>query len=430
MSLAFEILDIIGWCITIFFGAIYVHKVIFIIVGLLFKPPKFKPAKKKYRFALICSARNEEKVIGNLLDSMLAQDYPKRLFDIIVVADNCTDKTAEICRGKGCRVYERFNDKKIGKGYALTFLFECLKTDLKKGIKTYDAYFVFDADNLLTRDYISKMNDSFNQGRTDKGKKFDIISSFRATKNFGKNVISACYGINFYQEMMIRQRPSAIMGLSSFITGTGYMVAASILKDGWQWTEITEDIELTTTTVGAGGFIGFNNYAVFFDEQPIKLSVMWKQQKRWAKGWFMVFRRYFIKNLALILGRKRSLSQRVSLYDITVNEIPYFIFYWNLFYGIFRLCMCNYLGGFYAVLIPVVLGVAGFYASTLLLAVLACLYMRKQIHCNLFKTLIYCLFFPLYVTCWFVTYFVAMFIRVKWEPIEHTDTAKITEFEE
>ena len=64
---------------------------------------------KNHKFALLIAARNEENVIGNLLDSIKLQKYPKELIDIFVVADNCTDSTADIARKKGTIVFERTN---------------------------------------------------------------------------------------------------------------------------------------------------------------------------------------------------------------------------------------------------------------------------------------------------------------------------------
>ena len=94
------------------------YKTIYFFIGIFFTR-KFKPAKKKHKYAIVIAARNEEKVIGNLIDSIKKQDYPKDLITTFVVADNCTDKTAEVVRKKGAICYERFDDEKKTKGFAL-----------------------------------------------------------------------------------------------------------------------------------------------------------------------------------------------------------------------------------------------------------------------------------------------------------------------
>ena len=99
------------------------HKSIYWAIGFLFTR-KFKPAKKKHKYGILIAARNEKAVIGNLLDSINKQDYPKDKLTVFVVADNCTDNTAEIARKHGAKVYERFDDTKKTKGFALEFLFE------------------------------------------------------------------------------------------------------------------------------------------------------------------------------------------------------------------------------------------------------------------------------------------------------------------
>ena len=97
-----------------------VYRVIFTIIGL-FWTRKFKPAKKKHKYAICIAARNEEMVIGNLLDSIKKQDYPNDLLTVFVVADNCTDNTAQIARDNGAICYERFDSEHKTKGYALQY---------------------------------------------------------------------------------------------------------------------------------------------------------------------------------------------------------------------------------------------------------------------------------------------------------------------
>ena len=100
---------------------IVIHKAFYFVIGMFFTR-KFKPAKNKHKYGICIAARNEEKVIGNLIDSINKQDYPKDLYTIFVVADNCTDNTAKIARSKGAICYERFDDEHRTKGFALQFL--------------------------------------------------------------------------------------------------------------------------------------------------------------------------------------------------------------------------------------------------------------------------------------------------------------------
>ena len=86
------------------------------------KPAKsYRPTKK---FAMIAAAHNEETVIGELVDSLAKMNYPRELYDIFVIADNCTDRTAEIAEKAGAIVYKRFDEEHKTKGYALQWFVE------------------------------------------------------------------------------------------------------------------------------------------------------------------------------------------------------------------------------------------------------------------------------------------------------------------
>ena len=133
----------------------YSYQFVYLAIGLFAKPKKTEAAAPHRRIAVLIAARNEEAVIGQLLDSVRAQNYPSELLDAYVVADNCTDATAEVARQAGAVVYTRFNKEKVGKGYALERLIEHIEEDYPQ---TFDGFFVFDADNVLDCHFIEEMN--------------------------------------------------------------------------------------------------------------------------------------------------------------------------------------------------------------------------------------------------------------------------------
>ena len=131
--------------VAIILTLLYLYQLGYLLLGFACRKGKTNCAPgKMHRFAAIISARNEENVIGSLIASLKAQNYPKELLDIYVIADNCTDRTAQIAASAGAFVYHRYNSHQIGKGYALDFLFKRLA---EEGKDDYDGYFVFDADN-------------------------------------------------------------------------------------------------------------------------------------------------------------------------------------------------------------------------------------------------------------------------------------------
>lgn len=265
--------------IAIILSIMVVHKGLYFAIGMFFTR-KFKPAKNNHKYAIMIAARNEEKVIGNLIDSINKQDYPKDLYKIFVVADNCTDKTADIARKKGAIVYERFDEEHRTKGYALEYLVDNITKDY--GIKTYEGYFIFDADNLLKKDYISKMNDAFDEG-------CKIITSYRNSKNFDENWVSSTYALHWIRSIRTNHRARSVLRLATNIQGTGFLFSNEIIENGWHYTSLTEDRALTADAVAQGYEITYQDAAEFFDEQPISLKIALRQRLRWSKGHLQAF---------------------------------------------------------------------------------------------------------------------------------------------
>ena len=255
------------------------YKALYYAIGFLFTR-KFKPAKKKHKYAILIAARNEKNVIGNLLDSIKKQDYDMDLVTTFVVADNCTDDTAAIARRAGAVVYERFDNVHKTKGFALQFLLNKIEEDY--GRMSFEGYFIFDADNLLNQNYISKMNDAFDSGEK-------IITSYRNTKNFDENWIASTYAIHWLRSIRSNHRARSVLHLATNIQGTGFLFASEIVKNGWKYTGLTEDRALTADAVARGYEITYQDEAEFFDEQPTSLKVALRQRLRWSKGHLMAF---------------------------------------------------------------------------------------------------------------------------------------------
>ncbi|MDE7095455.1 MAG: glycosyltransferase family 2 protein, partial [Anaeroplasmataceae bacterium] len=291
------------------FGFLLFYRSIYVVLGFFGKAPKFKSAEMDKTYAVVISARNEEKVIGNLIDSIHKQTYDSSKITIFVVADNCTDHTAQICRDLGAIVYERHDLTHVSKGFALEYLFGKIQEEY--GITSYDYYLFFDADNLLKVDFIEKMNDAFATG-------FDILTSFRNIKNFDTNIISSGYGIHFYRNTLCSHRPRAILKTSTNVTGTGHGVKSEHLKDGWHYSSLAEDAEFTVVSVAQNLKIGYCEAAEVYDEQPTDLKTAWKQRLRWKKGVLINFKKNSFK-----LIKNFFKTGRWSSYDTYWHIFPY-----------------------------------------------------------------------------------------------------------
>ena len=152
-------LQIINLAIMLAFFLCYSYQFFYIPVAWFKKDaPHREPSP--HRIAVLIAARNEQSVIGNLIDSVKAQDYPTELVDVFVVADNCTDLTGSVAGAHGANVYFRNDQTQVGKGYALQYLLHCIEEDFAP----YDGYLVLDADNVLSPNYITEINKTFSDG--------------------------------------------------------------------------------------------------------------------------------------------------------------------------------------------------------------------------------------------------------------------------
>ncbi|MBE6675002.1 MAG: glycosyltransferase [Ruminococcaceae bacterium] len=308
-------------------GLIVLHYIVFAIIGL-FKKKKYPEVSEKLKYGLIIPARNEETVVGNLIKSIQKNNYPQDKLQIFVIAHNCTDKTAEISRQLGATVYEYNNPNECTMGYAFKYLFEQVEKDF--GTQSYDGFFLFNADNILDENYISKMNDAF----VAHGKR-DIITSFRNSKNFGENVMSACYGLYFVYGCLLESKGRSVLNCSTRVQGTGYVIGSELVKDGWKYVTLTEDWEFTADQIIEENKIYYCDEAVFYDEQPTTFKVMWRQRVRWCRGrWLVCVAR--LKDLLRSLfksKKKNGNKNKFCIYDMTVKVLPVFIITTVLFFA-------------------------------------------------------------------------------------------------
>jgi len=253
---------------------------------------QFEPVNK---FAILIAAHNEETVIGNIVRNMRGLNYPEDMYDIFVIADNCNDNTAKIVRENGAQVFERFNEEKKGKGYALEWMFE----KLFKMDKKYDAVCVFDADNLVSANYLMEMNKQLCKGHT-------VIQGYLDSKNPHDSVVAGSYSITYWINNRVFQLPRYYLGLSCAIGGTGFVVATEVLKEiGWGATCLTEDLEFTLKLVLKGKKAYWSHEAIVYDEKPLTMEQSWRQRKRWMQGQSDCAMRY-LKDLIIKVFRDRS----------------------------------------------------------------------------------------------------------------------------
>ena len=236
--------------LAVLFTLAYAYQLVYLFLGLIRRKHWKQPeAAQLHRYAAVISARNEAGVIGELIHTLKQQNYPTDLLDVYVVADNCTDDTAQVSRRAGAIVYERFNQHKKGKGYALDYLFRTLAHE---GRDQYDGYLIFDADNLVDPNFVSEMNKVFDSGN------YGAITCYRNSQNFGANWISAGYAIWFLREARFLNFPRMLLGSNCHVSGTGFLISADVIREngGWPYHLLTEDIEFSVSCALKGRRIG------------------------------------------------------------------------------------------------------------------------------------------------------------------------------
>ena len=395
------------WVITIF----WVYQIAISICSFIKLKDKPLLKKKNHKFMAIIPAHNEESVVGNLIESLTKQNYPKELLDIYVIADNCTDNTAEIAKKAGAIVYERFDEKNKTKGHALKWF-------LDKKIKEnadYDAFCVFDADNIVHEDFIKNMNKKLCQGE-------DVVQGYRDIKNPTDSWISAGYALFYWTMNRFYHLARYNLGLSPLINGTGFMVKFDVIKPtGWDTKTLTEDIEFSLKRIIAGKKLGWATDAIVYDEQPVGFKQSWSQRSRWTVGHMQCIQNY-TKDLANATKEHKSLMNFDGLLYI-LGSIPMFVLTLILLAINFIMYIANGITAW-----ELVENILRYLIPTFLLpigtAILIMLLDRKPIK-PMWKGL---LCYPLFLGSWLLINFKCLFKReTSWEKIEHVRNIKIND---
>lgn len=412
----------LNWSIVLLFTLLYLYQGFYLVVGLLLRRHKDRHEPSRlHRFAVVVSARNEEQVIGELLDSLRKQDYPRELLDLYVVADNCTDDTAGAARKAGAFVYERRDPIHKGKGYAMDYLFRRLK---EEGKDCYDGYFVFDADNLVDPNFVREMNCTFDKG-------YDAVTCYRNSKNFGDNWISAGYSIWFLREARFLNFPRTLLGTNCHVSGTGFLVSAKVIEEngGWPFHLLTEDIQFSVDCAIRGKRIGYCDTAVIYDEQPVTFRQSWDQRLRWSKGFYQVDREYTVP---LLKGMLRPGRLGTSCYDMFVTVAPGMLLTLAMIlFNAVVLAACLTQPAYLAArVIHETVGFIGsslgnFYLGLLLYGLCTVLSEWKHIQAPALKKLGYVFTFPIFMFTYIPISIAALVRKVEWKPIYHTATKRV-----
>lgn len=398
------------WLLTTF----WCYQFIISLCALIKLKDKTYIVNKNHKFMAIIPAHNEEKVVGNLIESLKKQTYDKNLYDIYVIADNCTDETAKVAKQSGAIVYERFDEAHKTKGYALQWF-------LKKKIKEnadYDAFFVFDADNIVDKNFITNMNKKLCQGE-------EVVQGYRDIKNPTDNWITAGYALFYWTMHRFYHLARYNIGLSPLLNGTGFMVKFDVVKpNGWETETLTEDIEFSLKQIIKGKKLGWATDAIVYDEQPTSFKQSWSQRSRWTVGHMQCLKIY-TGQLAKAVKEHKTLMNFDGLLYIA-GTAPMLV----ITFGLMILNCIMYLAQEMSTSLFII-NILNYLIPTLLTPIaisLVVMVLEKKPIKPMIKGL---LCYPLFMGTWVIINLKCLFKReTTWEKIDHVRNIKISEVKE
>ncbi|TMF04474.1 MAG: glycosyltransferase [Chloroflexi bacterium] len=269
------------------------------------RPTRPTDASPRHRFAVLVPAHNEELLIGRLLDNLQQLDYPSDLYEVCVVADNCTDRTAELARAAGAKVYERFDPTQRAKGYALRWLLEQLGTNERTSepenarTKPFDAFVILDADSVVSRNFLRSMDARLASGA-------QVIQAHYSVLNADEGSVAGLRSAALAAVHYLRPLGRAALGLSCGLKGNGMCFAAEILERfAWSWFTLAEDVEFHLALVSQGVRVDFAPEATVLADMPLTLEQAASQNDRWERGRLQLVKHY-LPRLVLDSLRHRS----------------------------------------------------------------------------------------------------------------------------
>lgn len=391
--------------ITLIYGSYYVIMGFLGLVVSWFNKKAIIDSRKENKFAIIIPARNEENVVGNLIDSLNKSNYNKNKYEVYVVINNTTDNTEKVVKEHDAIPLNCTNPVKT-KADVLKFAFDYLKPH-----KDIDAYLIFDADNVVHPDFLKNMNKVLNNG-------YRVATGFRDAKNPYDSWISSSYTIFYYIQFLFFCTARAAMNANATITGTGFMIKKELIdEEGFNTYSLTEDMEFTGQCALKGEKIYYAYDAITYDEYPVSFKTSWKQRKRWTVGNLQCMRIYFFKLMGSFFK-----NPKIPKLDMAFNfcgAFAHVLVYANL--AMFRIA--NFIAGNPLIEQDYLSWILG-YIVQIGVPILTILYLKKN-PLKLWKGI---LLFPVFLFSWLPINIICLFKKdLKWEEIKHDRAIKLEE---
>jgi len=404
----FKIVYYIMFFITFLYGSYFA---ITGFIGLIKKRNiNDKTMNKDNTFAILVAARNEENTIGNLLESLNLLNYPKDKYNVYVIPNNCTDNTKDVAIKYGANIIDCNIDVKT-KADVLRLAFKELKNE------NIDAYVIFDADNVVDKNFLLYMNKSLNNG-------YRVAQGFRDAKNPYDNWISGSYMIFYLFQNVFFNHSRRTLNSSASINGTGFMIKKDLIDSkGFDTKTLTEDVEFTGICAYNKEKIDFVENAITYDEFPISFNASWKQRKRWTAGTLECMKLYSFKLFKDFIKNKNISSLDISLvYLAPIIQVMGFL---NtlllLLFKYLEIELSDIFSYFYAS------GII-YFLITYIIGIILEVFIIKYKNIPLKKLYSGIILFSLFIFTWIPINISCMIKKhTKWEEIKHERNVKISE---
>ncbi len=408
------VLDIINYIFMAILGLGFLPQIIYVLLFFL-KPKRYPKAKEFHKVAIFIPARNESATIENTVKSMFKQNYPTDKYTVYVVADNCDDNTAELARSAGARVFERFDDERRSRGWALDYGTRlALEED-----PNIEFFVMFDADNVAHCNYLSKMNDAFESG-------VQFARGYANSKNIDYNTTSAISGIYYLRDSRLCCQSRSALGLDQQLMGPGMMISAEFIKErGFDAHSISEDAEFTYNRMLEGKRTQYVDEAIYYEEQPTKMKDVFNRNIRFGYGLNRLFFNHGFRMLGKFFttGRSSYVDMFLQLLFIPISLIC--CIWIPIYYG-FTLVEAIVMFSTNPRMLYEWLKLAAialsciFYLPFVLQALFVVLLERKKLKCKPSKLIFACLVFPLYMIVYLISIAIGTLTRKpKWKQINH-----------
>ena len=274
-------MHIIELILLSYFGYVSLYSFMLSLAGLFYKNIKAPEANTLRKVAVLIPAYKEDQVIPDVAAQALEQNYPSYFFDVVVIADSLKASTLEKLRTLPIKVVE-VSFEKSTKVKALNRAMQVIGDD-------YDCALILDADNIMERDFIRKMNNLFDLG-------YSAIQGRRDPKN-ENTPIALLDGLSETINNFIYRQGHVSLGLSASLNGSGMIFDYTIYEEIMSGMDSVGgfDRELELKLLNRDIKVYFAKNIIVYDEKVTSQEVFERQRKRWISSHFFYLRKYFFE---------------------------------------------------------------------------------------------------------------------------------------